>query len=106
MIEIKFYEKDERYGIKATGHAEYAAHGQDIVCAAVSTILQGLGNYIDRVADNYNWKVLEIKLEPGDINVEFINQSVTDYCFHMFHMVKCTLLDLADMYPANIRSIY
>ncbi|MGL4534131.1 MAG: ribosomal-processing cysteine protease Prp [Fusobacteriaceae bacterium] len=41
MIKIEIFKKDGsivRY--RATGHAEYANHGEDIVCAASSTALQ------------------------------------------------------------------
>jgi len=50
-IEIK---RDIEYNIISfvgSGHAEYDEHGQDIVCAAVSAIMQtavlGLTNYLD-----------------------------------------------------------
>ncbi len=51
MLEVTFY-RDERNrfaGISAHGHVDFAEHGQDIVCAAVSGILQaarlGLEHY-------------------------------------------------------------
>lgn len=42
MLEVTFYrdERERLSGFSARGHAEFAQHGQDIVCAAVSAILQ------------------------------------------------------------------
>ena len=42
MLEVIFYrdERDRLAGIAARGHADFAVHGRDIVCAAVSAVLQ------------------------------------------------------------------
>lgn len=40
MIDIKINMKSGDMEIKVKGHAGYAPHGQDIVCAGVSAILQ------------------------------------------------------------------
>jgi len=42
VLEVTFYrdERDRLAGVSARGHADFADHGQDIVCAAVSAVLQ------------------------------------------------------------------
>jgi uncharacterized protein len=42
MLEVTFYRDDRGRlcGLVARGHADFADHGKDIVCAAVSAILQ------------------------------------------------------------------
>ncbi|MGA8576106.1 MAG: ribosomal-processing cysteine protease Prp [Candidatus Cybelea sp.] len=42
MLEVTFYrdERDRVSGFSARGHADYERHGKDIVCAAVSAVLQ------------------------------------------------------------------
>lgn len=100
MIDIYFYEKNIRYGIKAVGHAGYAPKGQDIVCAAVSALLQAYGNYIDQLAEYEKVKVLEVKLDEGDINVEALD--TRHNIKHMYRMVMSGLCDLACMYPGYI----
>ena len=44
MIEIMIYENDEKenliVGVISKGHADYVALGDDIVCSAVSTLVQ------------------------------------------------------------------
>ncbi|HEV3090904.1 MAG TPA: ribosomal-processing cysteine protease Prp [Candidatus Cybelea sp.] len=51
MLEVTFFrdEHGRHAGVQALGHADFAEHGADIVCAAVSAILQaarlGLEHY-------------------------------------------------------------
>ncbi len=51
MLEVTFYRdgRDRPSRIFASGHADFAEHGSDVVCAAVSAILQaarlGLAEY-------------------------------------------------------------
>lgn len=40
MINVKINTTGETKSIEISGHAGYAEHGNDIVCAAVSTIFQ------------------------------------------------------------------
>lgn len=40
MIHIKINTVGETKSIEISGHAGYAGHGYDIVCAAVSTVFQ------------------------------------------------------------------
>jgi uncharacterized protein YsxB (DUF464 family) len=40
VIKIKVYLDNGEMKIHAAGHAGYAEHGKDIVCAAISTIMQ------------------------------------------------------------------
>ena len=43
MITVKLYYQDERLtGIESIGHSGYSRRGSDIVCAAVSTLMQAL----------------------------------------------------------------
>ena len=101
MIDIYLTEKNIRYGIKAVGHADYAPKGQDIVCAGVSTLIQAYGNYIEQLAEYDKVKILEVKLDEGDINVEALDTKHN--IKHMYRMVMSGLCDLAAMYPENIK---
>ena len=47
VIVIK--EKQTIKTIEATGHSGYAEHGSDIVCSAVSTLMQNLANGLTEV---------------------------------------------------------
>lgn len=53
------------YKLIITGHANYSTDGKDIVCASVSTLAQALAYHLDSEA----YKMLAIKLDPGDIDI-------------------------------------
>jgi uncharacterized protein YsxB (DUF464 family) len=63
VLEVTFYRDDhDRFaGLSAHGHADFAEYGQDIVCAAVSAILQAarLG------LEHFGGGALAASQEPG-----------------------------------------
>ena len=105
MIEIKYYEKNGRYAISAKGHAGYAPEGQDIVCAAVSGLLQSLGNYILDHADESGWQVLEVKFEKGDLNIEALDAFKDGMLRYFYKITIEGLADIAETYPGNVKII-
>ncbi|QHZ55806.1 ribosomal-processing cysteine protease Prp [Brevibacillus sp. NSP2.1] len=67
MIKVKAYLDNGEMKIHAVGHAGYAEHGKDIVCAAISTIMQTALLGIQAVAQQYpEYVSLEIQSEEGD----------------------------------------
>ena len=85
--------------IQVTGHAGYADHGKDIVCASVSSILyttiNGILN-IDKDAIKYTDKndTLEIKIKNKSKVVNILINSMIDL-----------LDDLESQYPENIKIV-
>lgn len=53
MIQINVDMNSGDMTIDVKGHAGYAPHGQDIVCAAVSAILQTAVLGLESIADSY-----------------------------------------------------
>lgn len=53
MINITVKEENGHINIDVNGHANYAPHGQDIVCAGVSAILQTTILGLEAIADSY-----------------------------------------------------
>jgi uncharacterized protein YsxB (DUF464 family) len=53
-------------GITIEGHAGYAPHGQDIVCAGVSTLVQ---NLIQSIEDLCTDKII-YHLQPGTVEIK------------------------------------
>ena len=50
MIDIIIQKKDDNYkGMICSGHADYAEHGQDIICSAVSILVINTINAIDKL---------------------------------------------------------
>lgn len=101
MIDVLFYEKQHRYAITVTGHAEYAPHGQDIVCAAASALMQAFGFYLIHEPSYKTFKRLEIKLDAGDMNIEYLD--LKDRYATNFEMLLVGMESLADTYPGFIK---
>ena len=61
MIAVKLYYQDKTLtGIESRGHSGYSRRGSDIVCAAVSTLMQALALGLDDIA---NIKGVDIKAD-------------------------------------------
>jgi uncharacterized protein YsxB (DUF464 family) len=69
MLEVIFYrDGDDRLsGISARGHADFAEHGQDIVCAAVSAVLQAMRLGLE----GYAGLELEALQQPGELRLDW-----------------------------------
>lgn len=104
MIDIKLYEKDHKYKILCKGHAEYAEHGKDIVCSAVSTLLQTFGNYLIDKEKFRSWVVCETKFDAGDLIVWVVDpkDSVKD----MYYMIVDGLENIQFTYPECVSIEY
>ena len=99
MIDIDIYKKNHRYAIRATGHAMYAVHGKDIVCAAVSTLIQAYAFYLRDKQDGI--KILEIKLDSGDLNVEYLDHN--DIYITNFEMIVAGLDAIKESYHGYLK---
>ena len=53
-----------RWGVTARGHADYAPHGQDIVCAAVSVLLDTYAAAARRYQAEY-----QLRQAPGRMDI-------------------------------------
>ena len=84
-------------GVSIKGHAGYAPHGQDVVCAGVSTLLQAFCLSVDKLTPD------EIKADfkPGNAVIEYGNLSdgaklLVDSFFVGINMI-------ADEFPDYVR---
>lgn len=72
MVEVIFCESENRdtYIMTAVGHAGYADEGEDIVCAAISTLIYTLAQNVKDMED-LGWlkKRAVLKLENGDTKI-------------------------------------
>ena len=86
MITAKFHSQNGHYtSYSLNGHAEYAPHGQDIVCAGVSALFIGISNVLldtfgalDKSAINENAIELVDANEQTDLLVETLHKSLVD----------------------------
>lgn len=95
MIQITYNEMGDMMFLRAEGHAEFAPKGQDIVCAAVSTLMQTLAYSLDSgtvtCADDRNLMVVQAKQSTDSLA--------------KFELVTDGLILLADAYPEHVRYI-
>jgi uncharacterized protein YsxB (DUF464 family) len=54
-----------------SGHAGYAPHGQDIVCAGVSALVQTLIQSLEELTQDK----IQYSMQPGTVDIEFGNLS-------------------------------
>lgn len=100
MIHAEYVEFDQPTGarvrrLEVFGHADYAPRGQDIVCAAVSALMQTLAYSLDSgtvtCADDRNLMVVQAKQGTDSLA--------------KFELVTDGLILLADAYPEHVRYI-
>ena len=93
MIQITYNEMGDMMFLRAEGHAEFAPKGQDIVCAAVSALMQTLAYSLDSgtvtCADDRNLMVVQAKQGTDSLA--------------KFELVTDGLILLADAYPEHVR---
>lgn len=58
-------------GLTVDGHAGYAEAGNDIICAAVSALAQGLIHSLDALTDDS----ISYQIRDGHIDIEYKNLS-------------------------------
>lgn len=95
MIQITYNEMGDMMFLRAEGHAEFAPKGQDIVCAAVSVLMQTLAYSLDSgtvtCADDRNLMVVQAKQGTDSLA--------------KFELVTDGLILLADAYPEHVQYI-
>lgn len=96
MITIIYDKKGKDMSLQASGHAGYAPKGQDIVCAAVSTLMQSLAYSVDSGT---------VTCDPGGDNILRVQASWSLDTLAKFELVMDGLMLLAQQYPANVRFV-
>lgn len=83
--------------IKVRGHANYAPHGQDIVCAGVTALTQTLVESLETLTGN------EIKydMSPGRVDIEIGNPDEDAQLLMDSFLVGIEMI--ADEFPEHIR---
>ena len=83
MIKVDFFDKGKEAGYRISGHANFANRGQDIVCAAVSSLHLSLLAVLE--ADKIPFSYSE-----GDTKELIVNDSVGNTHLRMFFVgIKC-----------------
>lgn len=84
-------------GITVKGHAGYAPHGQDIVCAAVSTLVQNMVLSISEITTDE----IQYDMQPGSVVIRYGTLSAEAQL-----LVKSFLIgvrEISNQYPSNVQ---
>lgn len=102
MLEVTFYRdsEDRLSSVFARGHADFAEYGQDIVCAAVSAILQALRLGLETYADI----PLDANQEPGELHVRWPETAREDAALRaIVTTAELSIERIAEQYPEQVR---
>lgn len=94
MIQVTYNEVGDEMILRAEGHAEYAEKGKDIVCAAVSVLMQTLAYSVDACWMGFG---------NDDKNVMTVQAHQSSDNMAKFELVTDGLILLAKQYPENVR---
>ena len=96
MITIIYDEKEHDMILQASGHAGFAPKGQDIVCAAVSALMQTLAYSVDGGT---------VTQSQDDCNILTVQAEQSFDNMAKFELVTDGLMLLAQQYPENVRFV-
>ena len=88
----------EPYGITVTGHAGAGKPGEDIVCAAVSILL----NVLAELLADENSADLQVRMEPGD--AEILHRGISYEGSMAYNYFGTGINKLCEEYPQYIQA--
>ena len=95
MIEIT----RTKNGIKLRGHANYAPIGQDIVCAAVSVLIQTLVQSVQELTEDR----IEYSMQPGAVDIKF--WSLSEQSRVLVDSFFCGVCGVQEAHPEHVEVI-
>lgn len=100
MIKITY--NPRKWILDVEGHAEAGPYGQDLVCCAVSVLVQTLAETLKRTEPMLNGLVAEV--EPGKAHIQCAPMRVAvDKTLRSYHQTMIGLRALEDEFPKNIK---
>ncbi len=105
MIEVIFVIRNNNIiSIESNGHAEYSEHGNDIVCAAVSILLQNSINSIEKFVGYEPNVIIRDGYLKAEFNQEIDNESIK-YQNILLQSALLGLIGIQDEYKNYIKVI-
>lgn len=102
MVNITFYKKKHIYGFEADGHANFDIEGKDIVCAAVSILLQSCFLGLTKILYIKN----KHKIKKGRMSF-FLNEGLNPQDIEKSQIILKTLFEslkqIKSQYPKHIK---
>lgn len=82
--------------VSITGHANYAPHGQDIVCAAISALVQTLIQSVEDLCTD----TISYHLQPGTVEIKHGNLTKDAQLLLDSFFIGCYMI--AERYPNHV----
>ena len=100
MIKVTFTEEGEKLSLRVEGHAGYAEHGKDIVCASSSILACTLASIVKKCDINST-----INLEIGNTTIESHcnDPLMKDIIGNSFNFALAGYAQLEHNYPQYVR---
>ena len=103
MIKVTFTEEGKKLSLRVEGHAEYAEHGKDIVCASATILAYTVAQYIREHKSEFE-SIEEVRLDIGDT---YISCEPNDDLWHemrnAFEFAKVGFAVLEHNFPQYVR---
>ena len=97
MITVKYETDGREHSLTMEGHANYADHGDDIVCAGASSIVFALLGWLENNGQDQEFNSCEV--ESGNVRIYCEGGARTAAAFEM---TVIGLAQLADSYPDHV----
>lgn len=96
MLVVSLYRENERVSLLAKGHTGYAEEGKDIICAAVSALLQTFSLWL---SEEYKDK-FKLEKRKGFLHMEFPMDEKSNLVLWVFWR---GLIEISRSYPAYVK---
>lgn len=106
MLKVTIAARGEKLSLKLEGHAGYAEHGKDIVCAAASILANTVAYNVDLLDRFKAFKEPAIiRLESGDTEITCVPTEASDHIRHDYYFAGNGFCLLAESYPQYVELI-
>lgn len=100
MTEVNYVNDEGRIEFTVNGHAEYAAEGADIVCAACSALSGTLATTIANLPVKS-----QIRFANGSLKIVLERKNIGPYLLEIMHAIDFAMMGyrlLEEQYPSNV----
>ena len=97
MIRADYRREGDIHRLTLAGHADYAEHGADIVCSAVSATVYNLLGWLENHGDELEF--IQTDVESGGVEITCEGGSDTAA---VFELTVTGLEQIANKYPENV----
>lgn len=103
MTEIR-YSKGKNFKLEISGHCGFSLDGKDIVCSAVSILVETLVNRLEDLPESQFKKPIKIEKTAGQLYIKASPKSeINEQIEHWFDLIVYGLKLVAYNYPSYVK---